>query len=64
MERGLSLSAVGRGAGLSYQMVGFVERELRNPTLDTLLRITEVLEIDLADVIREASQAPSRENSR
>jgi transcriptional regulator with XRE-family HTH domain len=43
-------------SGLSQQMVSFVERELRNPSLDTLLRITAVLEVRLSDVIRQAEQ--------
>ena len=42
-------------AGLSQQMVSYVERGLRNPTLDTLLRITDALGINLSDVIRGAS---------
>lgn len=35
-------------------MISFVEREMRNLTLDTLLRITGVLEVNLADVITKA----------
>lgn len=41
-------------AGLSQQMVSYVERGLRNPTLDTLLRISAALEIDLPDLLRTA----------
>ena len=47
-------------AGLSQQMVSYVEREMRNPTLDTLLRITNALGIDLDDVIRRAHQRVAR----
>jgi len=43
-------------AGLSQQMVSYVERGMRNPTLETLLRITSALEIDLADVLIRASK--------
>ncbi|MGD0745515.1 MAG: helix-turn-helix transcriptional regulator [Verrucomicrobiota bacterium] len=53
-KRGLTLAAVAARAGLSYQMVGFVEKEIRNPTLDTLLRIAAALEIDLAEIICQA----------
>ena len=42
-------------SGLSRPMISFVERKLRNPTLDTLLRMCAVLKVDLADVIREAT---------
>lgn len=41
-------------AGLSQQSVSYIEREMRIPNLDTLLRITEVLDVDLADVIKKA----------
>lgn len=44
-------------AGLSQSMISLVERDLRNPTLDTLLRVTEVLEIELSDVLVNAKKA-------
>lgn len=50
----LSMNAVAQGAGLSQQMVSYVERGMRNPTLETLLRICDVLEVPLEDVIRRA----------
>jgi transcriptional regulator with XRE-family HTH domain len=53
-KRGLTLAAVAARAGLSYQMVSFVEKETRNPTLDTLLRIAAALEIDPAKIICQA----------
>ena len=56
-KRGLSLANVATKAGLSYQMVSFVEKEMRNPTLDTVLRISAALEIDMAKIIRHAQSA-------
>ena len=56
-RRHLSLSEVAARAGISYQMVSYVERELRSPTLDTLLRITGALQISLANVIKRAETA-------
>jgi len=53
-RRGLSMSAVAERAGISQQMVSYVEREMRMPTLDTLLRMSEALEVDLADLLRNA----------
>ena len=44
-------------AGLSQQSVSYVEREMRIPNLDTLLRITTVLDIDLEKVLKEARRA-------
>jgi transcriptional regulator with XRE-family HTH domain len=47
-------------AGLSQAMISFVERDLRNPTLDTLLRMAAVLEVDLADVIKRATKTAAK----
>lgn len=55
-RKGISMTRLAQDAGLSQQMVSYVERGLRNPTLDTLLRIANVLEIDLSEVIRKASK--------
>jgi transcriptional regulator with XRE-family HTH domain len=50
----LSLTRVADEASLSRQMVSYVERGLRIPTLDTLLRITRALDIDLSKLITRA----------
>lgn len=60
LKKGLSLAAVAARAGISYQMVGFVEKEERNPTLDTLLRIADALEIDFVKVITRAQKSASK----
>lgn len=44
-------------AGLSQQMVSYVERGLRMPTLETLLRMTSALGINLGRVIDKAIAA-------
>jgi len=59
----VSITSLATLAGLSQPMVSYVERELRKPTLDTLLRLTEALGIDLANVIRKATDAASRQKS-
>ena len=60
-ECGLSMTELAARAGLSRAMISFVEREIRNPTLETLLRISAVLNVELADLIREAAnRAKSR----
>ena len=53
-KRGLSMNGVAERAGLSQQMVSYVERGMRNPTLETLLRIAAAIEIDIAEVLRQA----------
>ena len=55
-KRRLSMTTLAAKAGLSQQMVSYVERGIRNPTLETLLRLAEALEIDLAKVIARASK--------
>jgi XRE family transcriptional regulator, regulator of sulfur utilization len=58
-KRGLSLNLLAQQAGLSRQTVSYVEQEVQNPTLDTMLRITSALEVDLADVIARAIRQAS-----
>jgi transcriptional regulator with XRE-family HTH domain len=54
---GLSMNVVAQRAGLSHTMISRVERELRRPTLDTLLRITEAMDVDLWPLIKKAEQS-------
>lgn len=54
LRQGMSMTVLAQKAGLSQAMISFVERDLRNPTLETLLRIAEVLEVDLGSAIQRA----------
>jgi transcriptional regulator with XRE-family HTH domain len=54
LKRNLSLSALAVRAGLSYQIISYVERRMRTPNLDTLLRITDALQVDVAKVLHDA----------
>lgn len=60
LKKGLSLNALSERAGLSRQMVSFVEEEERNPSLDTLLRLSEALGVELEELIRQARPAKKR----
>ena len=51
---GWSMSEVAQRAGLSQQMVSYVERGMRNPTLDTLLRLSDALELSLPTLLQKA----------
>ena len=53
-KRRLSMTELAAKAGLSQQMVSYVERGIRNPTLETLLRITEALDVPLGKMITKA----------
>ena len=59
-DRGLSMNVLAQRAGLSQSMISLVERDLRNPTLDSLLRIAHVLEVDLGKIITQAGQLASK----
>ena len=56
---GLSMNAVATRAGLSHTMISRVERELRKPTLDTVLRITCAMGIDLWPLIKKSEMTES-----
>jgi len=56
-QQGLAMLTIARRAGLSQQMVSYVEREIRRPTLETALSIAAALGIDLEEIIREARTA-------
>ena len=60
----LSMNAVAARGGLSQQMVSYVERGMRTPTLDTLVRIAHALEIDLANVLQRAQRAAARHRAK
>jgi transcriptional regulator with XRE-family HTH domain len=53
-KRRLSLNVLAQKAGVSRQTISYVEKEAQNPTLDTLLRITTVLGVDLEQIISRA----------
>jgi transcriptional regulator with XRE-family HTH domain len=44
-ERGMSLEALAHEVGLAYSYMGQIERGQRNPTLDVVERIAEVLSV-------------------
>lgn len=56
LRQNLSLVAVAARAGLSYQMIGYVEQGRRVPGLDTFLRIAAALELDPSVLIRDAQR--------
>jgi transcriptional regulator with XRE-family HTH domain len=59
-KRGLSMNQVAERAGLSQQMVSYVERQMRNPTLETVLRIAAAIEIDFIDVLKQATKSAKK----
>jgi transcriptional regulator with XRE-family HTH domain len=63
-KRRLSLNKLAQEAGLSRQTISFIEHEVQNPTLDTLLRIAAVLGIDLDRLIKRARTRAEHETGK
>lgn len=59
-RRGLSLNKLAQKAGLARPTVTYVEQEVQSPTLDTLLRITGALEVELEEIIARARKQAAR----
>jgi transcriptional regulator with XRE-family HTH domain len=53
-RRGVSGNVLAEKAGLSQSLISTLETTPWNPTLDTLLRIAEVLDLDLGAIITRA----------
>ena len=54
VRRGISMNALAGMAGLSQSMVSRLESDPKNPTLDSLLRLAETLQLDLGQIIAQA----------
>lgn len=54
LEKGLSQEALGDAAGLDRTYISGIERGLRNTSIATLWRISDALEISLADLATAA----------
>ena len=59
-QQALSKYAVEQRTGVSQQMVGYIERGLRSPSLEILLRMAGALGLVLGDVITRAAKQPTR----
>jgi transcriptional regulator with XRE-family HTH domain len=60
LDQGVSMNALAERSGLSLTMISFVERGIRKPTLDTLLRISEALGVSLGKLIHQAEISARR----
>ena len=60
-ERGVTGSDLAERSGLNQSTISLMDRGLRKPTLDTLLRIAEVLEVELGEILRRAAAEVEKE---
>lgn len=61
---GLSKYVIAKRAGLSQPMIGYVERGLRNPTLETVLRMADALGMDFAELVKRAQATVSKKKPK
>lgn len=60
-RRGVSKYMLERQSGISQQMIGYLERGLRKPSLEIALRFADGLGLDLADVIKKGRKMAPQE---
>lgn len=60
LEQGLSLNQVAKRAGLDQTMVGRLEKRTRQPTIDTLLRLSDALGTDFPALLSSAISSSQR----
>ena len=56
LKQGLTRTEVAGQAGLNRQTIAFIETQERMPTIDTLLRVSDVLSLKLEDIVRKARE--------
>jgi transcriptional regulator with XRE-family HTH domain len=56
----LSRYAVAQRSGISEQMIGYVERGLRQPSLETVVRIASGIGVDLGNIVKQANKVVSQ----
>jgi transcriptional regulator with XRE-family HTH domain len=60
LRQGVSGNSLAARAGLNQSAISLLERGLRSPSLDTLLRICEALDVDFASVVLSATRKSKR----
>ncbi len=63
-RRKLSKYAVSKRSGVSQSMLSLVERGLRNPTMELMLRIADGIGADFPSLIKKAQTTISRKSGR
>ena len=61
-KRNFSLKALAKKSGISRQTISYIEQEVQSPSLDTLLRITSALGVELAKIIARAQKRASKKS--
>ncbi len=64
VRRKLSNYAVAQNSGVSESMLSLVERGLRNPTMELMLRIADGVGTDLPVLIKKAAMTVQKEREK
>jgi transcriptional regulator with XRE-family HTH domain len=56
-RRGLSKYALSAQCGITQQTIGYMERGLRHPSFETILRIADGIGVNLEDILKQARSA-------
>ena len=59
-RRGLTKYRVEQRCGVSQQMVGYIERGLRKPSLEIALRLADGIGVDLAKIITKTRKPAAK----
>jgi transcriptional regulator with XRE-family HTH domain len=59
-RRKLSKYVVSKRSGVSQSMLSLVERGLRNPTMELMLRIADGIGVDLSNLVKKAQTTISK----
>ena len=63
-KRGISKYALAETSGLAKQTISYMEREMRSPSFETILRITEAMELNLGDFIATARRTVEKRRTK
>ena len=62
-RRGLSKYALSAQCGLTQQTISYMERGLRHPSFETVLRIADGIGVNLEDILKRARAAVKAKES-
>jgi transcriptional regulator with XRE-family HTH domain len=63
-RRGISKYALSAQCGLAQQTISYMERGLRQPSFETILRIADGMGVNLEDVIKRARAMVSKKEAK
>ena len=64
VKRGLSKYTLSAQCGLAQQTISYMERGLRQPSFETILRIADGIGVNLEDVLSRARAAVSKKSGK